>query len=74
MGPYSPSKSLDEWHPNIPLEYLKKDPEENHSRKGYINFVHIELKVIESDLLELHHDRHIRFKTQNGIDFYYLSP
>ena len=74
MGPYNPSKTLDEWHPNIPLEYLKTDPEENHSKEGYINFVHIQLRVIELDILELHHNGHIRFKTQNGIDFSYVSP
>ena len=74
MGPYSPSKSLDEWHPNIPLEYLKKDPNREHSNKGYINFSHIELKIIESDILQLHHDGHIRFKTKNGKDLYYISP
>jgi len=74
MGPYNPSKTLDEWHPNIPLEYLKTDPEENHSKEGYINFVHIELKIIELDILELHHDGHIRFKTQNGIKFHYVAP
>ena len=74
MGPYSPSKPLDEWHPNIPLEYLKKDPSEEHSKDGYINFIHIELKVSEIDVLELHHDGHIRFTTKNGKDLYYIAP
>ena len=74
MGPYSPSKALDDWHPNIPLEYLKMDPEEKHSEEGYANFTHIELKVIELDVLELHHDGHIRFKTKDGIDFCYIAP
>jgi len=74
MGPYSPSEKLDEWHPNIPLEYLKKDPEENHSREGYVNFTHIELKVLESDILQLHHDGHVRFKVNRQDSLFYLAP
>ncbi len=74
MGPYKPSKVLEKWHPNIPLEYLKKDPAKNHSEEGYVNFVHIELMVVELDILELHHDGHIRFKVTNGTDLYYVSP
>ncbi len=74
MGPHPPSKALDEWHPNIPLEYLKTDPAKEHSEEGYINFIHIELKIIESDLLQLHHDGHIRFKVKNGENLFYVSP
>ena len=47
MGPFAPSQPLDEWHPNIPLEYLKTDPDKEHSKEGYINFVHIELEIID---------------------------
>ncbi len=74
MGPHSPSKSLDEWHPNIPLEYLKTDPDKEHSKEGYINFAHVELKIMESDLLQLHHDGHIRFKVKNGNKLFFVSP
>ena len=74
MGPYKPTQKLEDWNPNIPLEYLKVDPEKEHSEDGYVNFVHIELKIIELDILELHHDGHVRFKTNNGIDFYYVAP
>ena len=74
MGPYSPSEILDDWHPNIPLEYIKKDPEKEHSEEGYINFVHIELKVNELDILELHHDGHIRFRVNDKGNISYLSP
>jgi len=74
MGPFAPSQKLDEWHPNIPKEYLKTDPEEKHSEDGYINFSHIELEVLESDMLYLHHDGHIRFKVDNKQNLFYLSP
>ena len=74
MGPFAPSKSLDEWHPNIPLEYLKTDPEKGKSKEGYINFVHIELEIIESDILQLHHDGHVRFKVKNENNLFYVTP
>jgi pyridoxamine 5'-phosphate oxidase len=74
MGPYAPSKPLDDWHPNIPLEYSKKDPDKNKSEEGYINFAHIELVVIETDVLKLHHDGHMRFKYDNKNNAYYISP
>ena len=74
MGPFAPSKKLDVWHPNIPEEYLKKDPEKKHSEDGYVNFSYIELKVLESDILYLHHDGHIRFKVNNQTNIFYVSP
>ncbi len=74
MGPFAPSEKLDKWHPNIPSEYLKSDPEREHSENGYINFSHIELKVLESDILYLHHDGHIRFQVNNQTNIFYVSP
>ena len=74
MGPFAPSQKLDEWHPNIPKEYLKTDPEKKHSEEGYINFCHIGLEVLESDILHLYHDGHIRFKVDNQQNLFYLSP
>jgi|TARA_B110000467_G_scaffold57495_1_gene52590 pyridoxamine 5'-phosphate oxidase len=74
MGPHSPSKVLDEWHPNIPLEYLKTDPDKDHSNEGYVNFTYIELEIIESDLLQLHHDGHIRFKVESENKLFFVSP
>ena len=74
MGPFAPSQKLDQWHPNIPSEYLKSDPEKKHSEEGYLNFTHIELEVIESDILHLHHDGHIRFKIDNKANKFYVSP
>ena len=74
MGPYAPSKRLKKWHPNIPLEYLKTDPDKTHSEHGYINFTHIELEIIQTDILQLHHDGHIRFQYDNKDKTYYVSP
>ena len=72
MAPYSPSQILKKWEPNIPIKYLKKDPEREESERGYENFSYIELKVIESDILQLHHDGHIRFKVRNN-KFIFIS-
>ena len=73
MGPHTPSITLDTHHPNIPLEYAKKDPDKVNSEKGYENFVHVELSIIDLDILQLHHDGHIRFKVV-GKDLSYVAP
>ena len=74
MGPFAPSQPLDKWHPNIPLEYLKTDPDKVHSEEGYINFVHIELEIMGADVLQLYHDGHVRFKVNNTNDLFYVTP
>jgi len=66
MGEYSPSQPLEEWHPNIPLKYLKKDPEKLDSELGYKNFTAIKLIIHRLDFLELHHDGHIRFSLDSS--------
>ena len=73
MGPHTPSTILDTYHPNIPLEYAKKDPDKANSEKGYDNFVHVELSIIDLDILQLHHDGHIRFKVV-GEYLSYVAP
>ncbi len=74
MGDYAPTMLLDEWNPNIPLEYLKTDPDKELSEQGYINFSNIQLEVIESEVLQLHHDGHIRFKVSNKGEYSYIAP
>ena len=74
MGNYAPTILLDEWNPNIPSKYLKKDPDKNISEQGYINFSHIQLEIIESEVLQLHHDGHIRFKVNNKGEYLYVAP
>ena len=61
MAPYPPSKKIENWEPNLPKKYLKKDPTRKDSEVGYKNFSYIQLEVINSDILQLHHDGHIRF-------------
>ena len=65
MAPYIPSTKLEDWDPNIPHKYLKKDPEKKDSESGYNNFCVAEMIIDSVDILELHHDGHIRFR----IDF-----
>ena len=74
MGPYEPSIKLDSWHPNIPEKYLDKDPEVQDSEQGYKNFSHIELTIIELDILQLHYSGHIRFKVNNQDQINFISP
>jgi len=74
MGPYNPSEKIDAWHPNIPLEYLEKDPDIKDSSNGYKNFSHIELAVQTIDILELHYDGHIRFTVDKNDKMNFLSP
>ena len=64
-GDYKPSKLLKEWHPNVPLKYLKSDPEKIDSELGYDNFIVITLVIDNLDVLELHHNGHIRFSVNS---------
>ena len=74
MGEFNPSQSLENWNPNIPLKYLKNDPEKKESELGFKNFSHIELKVIETDLLKLYHDGHIRIKIDRKNKIEFIAP
>ena len=74
MGNYAPTILLDEWNPNIPSEYLKTDPEKEISETGYVNFCHVQLEIVESEVLQLHHDGHIRFKVNNKGEYLYVAP
>ena len=74
MGEYTPSQNLKEWHPNIPLKYLKKDPEKLDSESGYNNFTVIKLIINTLDILELHHDGHIRFNIDSSREINFTAP
>ena len=73
MGPYNPSSILKKWHPNVPLQYIDKDPTEKDSEQGYKNFMHVQLNIIEVDILELHYDGHIRFQVLDNNEINFLS-
>jgi len=67
MGEMNPSSEIQEWHPNFPISYLKKDPKSEHSEEGFRNFTCIKLDVSETEILKLYHDGHVRFKIKNEI-------
>ena len=73
LGPYTPSIRLDNWHPNVPDDCIDTNPTDDQSKKGYENFTHIELNVLEIDILKLRYNGHIRFKV-DGQSMYYVSP
>ena len=74
MGDFDPSITLSSWEPNIPSKYLKKDPEINDSESGFKNFTSIELDIIETDILKLYHDGHIRFRVDKNNDMNFIAP
>ena len=67
MGEMNPSSEIQEWHPKFPITYLKKDPKLEHSEEGFQNFTCIKLNVIETEILKLYHDGHVRFNIKNKI-------
>jgi len=73
MGPYNPSSILKKWHPNVPLQYIDRDPTKEDSEQGYKNFMHIQLNIVEADILELHYDGHVRFQVSNNNEINFLS-
>ncbi len=73
MGPYSPSSILKEWHPNVPIDCIERDPIEEESQSGFKNFMNIELDIIKADILELHYNGHIRFEVLKNNKFNFLS-
>ena len=44
------------------------------SEQGYKNFSHIELTMIELDILQLHYNGHIRFKVNSQDQINFISP
>ena len=76
MAKFSPGEVMDVWEPNIPKSYLKKDPSLEDSEKGYLNFCCIDFQVKSFEVLELHHEGHIRFKIlckNKGKDYIFLA-
>tara|TARA_Y100001960_G_C14711849_1_gene847446 strand:- start:1090 stop:1686 length:597 start_codon:yes stop_codon:yes gene_type:complete len=74
MGPFNPGKKLNNWVPNLPLNYLETDPSEKDSELGYKNFCSINIKINSIEVLELHYDGHVRFmveyKKDNKIKYF----
>ncbi len=74
MGDFNPSNTIKEWNPNVPFNYIDRDPDKNESSKGYKNFVHVELSIVNCDILELHYDGHVRFMINNNEEVSFLAP
>jgi len=74
MGKFNPSSKLKIWDPNIPIKYLERDPDQEESELGYKNFMHVELEIINTDILELHYNGHVRFNVSNANKIIFLAP
>ena len=62
MGPFNPSDSLEDYHPNIPDNVKFKNPSDKDSESGYKNFVIIRCHFDELDFLKLKFSGHKRCK------------
>ena len=77
MGPFSPSESLEEYHPNIPDDVKFKNPSEEESSVGYNNFVIIRCHFHEIDFLKLKYSGHQRCKfifNEENIKVNWIAP
>ena len=77
MGPFSPSESLEEYHPNIPDDVKFKNPSEQESYDGYNNFVIIRCHFHEIDFLKLKYSGHQRCKfifDEENIKVKWVAP
>ena len=74
MGEHVPSTEVGQWKPNIPASYTKRDPDRGDSESGYINFCVVNLNIKSMDILELHHDGHIRFSVDASDNFTFIAP
>ena len=77
MGPFSPSESLEKYHPNIPDDVKFKNPTEQESSVGYNNFVIIRCHFYEIDFLKLKYSGHQRCKfifDKEKINANWLAP
>ena len=77
MGPFSPSKTLEEYHPNIPDNVKFKNPSDQESSVGYNNFVIIRCHFKEIDFLKLKYSGHLRCKfvfDEENVEVNWVAP
>ena len=77
MGPYSPSESLSEYHPNIPESVQFKNPSDKESLIGYKNFVIVRCYFDKVDYLKLKYSGHFRCNfmlSESKIDAEWIAP
>jgi len=77
MGPFSPSDTIKEYHPNIPDNVKFKNPTDDESLFGYDNFVIIRCHFYEIDFLKLKYSGHQRCKfifEKSGIKVNWVAP
>lgn len=60
LAPFPPSSTLAEHHHNLPDALVGRAPTPDESAPGIANFAVIAALVEEIDLLDLHHDGHVR--------------
>ena len=77
LGPYSPSSTIDENHPNIPDEFRFGDPKIEETEKGFENFVIVQCKFTSIDYLSLKYSGHSRCRFDfigKNVSVCWLAP
>ena len=77
LGPYSPSSTIEEDHPNIPDEFRFGDPKIEETEKGFENFVIVQCKFTSIDYLSLKYSGHSRCRFDfigKNVSVCWLAP
>ena len=77
LGPYSPSSTIEEDHPNIPEDFRFGDPNKQETEKGLENFVIIQCQFTSIDYLSLKYSGHSRCRFDfigKNVSVCWLAP
>lgn len=68
LAPHAPTKTLEDWHPNLPDGLHAARPDAETSEEGRDNFALVRTRIDRLERLELHHDGHLRAAWDWGVD------
>jgi hypothetical protein len=77
LGPFNPSSTIEDDHPNIPDEFRFGDPKIEETEKGFENFVIVQCQFTSIDYLSLKYSGHSRCRFDfNGknVSVCWLAP
>ena len=77
LGPFNPSSTIEDDHPNIPDEFRFGDPKIEETEKGFENFVIVKCQFTSIDYLSLKYSGHSRCRFDfNGknVSVCWLAP
>ena len=77
LGPFNPSSTIEDDHPNIPDEFRFGDPKIEESEKGFENFVIVQCQFTSIDYLSLKYSGHSRCRFDfigKNVSVCWLAP